>query len=471
MKVMKGLLLGSAAGLVAISGAQAADLPVKAKAVEYVKVCSAYGAGFYYIPGTDICLRVGGYLRMDYYIHGPQGNGQSYFQAPTAVPINDADNASGWRSRAAIILDARTNTAYGTLRSYLVAHISNEVGGTAAPAANAASMDAAFIQFAGFTFGYAPSLWKYAGAYGFNAMIGSGDLVGISQIAYTAQLGNGVTASVAIEDASERRGYINTGATLMTTTSGLVTVLGAGGTNYRGQYYPDVTANIRVDQAWGSAILTGALHEVQAQAQTTANGFAANFSDGASKWGYAVGGGIEVKLDAIAPKDRAQIFGSYGQGATGYATAGPTTNRGTTAIVNTANGILGPVATWADAVDTNGIGAGGLTLTKHTAITGQYQHYWTPMLRSNIGVGYVKLDLANVTPTGGAAGTYPDARIWNGTAALIWSPVANLDLGVEVMYYDVKTTNGAYAGGPAGNTYGASSNDGWAGTFRAQRNF
>ena len=62
MKMVKSLLLGSAAGLVAIAGAQAADLPVKAKPVEYVKVCSAYGAGFYYIPGTDICLRVGGYV-------------------------------------------------------------------------------------------------------------------------------------------------------------------------------------------------------------------------------------------------------------------------------------------------------------------------------------------------------------------------------------------------------------------------
>ena len=45
MKMVKSLLLGSAAGLVAVSGAQAADLPVKAKPVEYVKICSLYGAG------------------------------------------------------------------------------------------------------------------------------------------------------------------------------------------------------------------------------------------------------------------------------------------------------------------------------------------------------------------------------------------------------------------------------------------
>src|SRR6478609_6413331 len=65
MNLGKSLLLGTAAGLVALTGAQAADLPVKAKAVEYVKVCSLYGAGFWYIPGTDTCIKLGGYLRAD----------------------------------------------------------------------------------------------------------------------------------------------------------------------------------------------------------------------------------------------------------------------------------------------------------------------------------------------------------------------------------------------------------------------
>jgi hypothetical protein len=47
MKMMRSLILGSAAGLIAMNGVHAADLPVKAKAVEYVKVCSLYGAGFW----------------------------------------------------------------------------------------------------------------------------------------------------------------------------------------------------------------------------------------------------------------------------------------------------------------------------------------------------------------------------------------------------------------------------------------
>ena len=78
MKMVKSAFLASAAGLVAMSGAQAADLPVKAKPVEYVKVCSLYGPGFFYIPGTDTCLKVGGYLRADH-VYGDGGNQSAYY--------------------------------------------------------------------------------------------------------------------------------------------------------------------------------------------------------------------------------------------------------------------------------------------------------------------------------------------------------------------------------------------------------
>jgi Porin subfamily len=64
MKLLKGLLLGSTASLAIIAqvpGARAADLPVRQAApIEYVRICDAYGAGFFFIPGTDTCLRVGG---------------------------------------------------------------------------------------------------------------------------------------------------------------------------------------------------------------------------------------------------------------------------------------------------------------------------------------------------------------------------------------------------------------------------
>jgi Porin subfamily len=64
MHQAKSLLLAAIAAFVAACGAQAADMPVKAQPVQYVKICSLYGDGFYYIPGTDTCLKLGGYLRV-----------------------------------------------------------------------------------------------------------------------------------------------------------------------------------------------------------------------------------------------------------------------------------------------------------------------------------------------------------------------------------------------------------------------
>jgi hypothetical protein len=56
------------------------DLPLggpKLAPVEYVRVCDVYGAGFFYIPGTDTCLKIGGSVRVDL------GNGFSFEFRPT----------------------------------------------------------------------------------------------------------------------------------------------------------------------------------------------------------------------------------------------------------------------------------------------------------------------------------------------------------------------------------------------------
>ena len=116
MKLVKSLMLGSAAGLIAMSGAQAADLPVKAKAVEYVRVCSLYGAGFFYIPGTDTCIKLGGYLRVDTTFNGgiydqPAWNGD----AGQGNRYRDYFSA---RSRMALTIDTRTATEYGVVRTF-----------------------------------------------------------------------------------------------------------------------------------------------------------------------------------------------------------------------------------------------------------------------------------------------------------------------------------------------------------------
>src|SRR5947209_11022590 len=156
----KSLLLGSVAGLVAAGGAQAADLPLKAKAVEYVKICSLYGAGFYYIPGTDTCIKLGGYVRADYW-----GTGGDYgFMSSTAPSGNQGSNNRltnywGQRSRFDFTVDTRTATDYGVVRTF--ADMAFPVDSAAPNTGGAAGLGLyhAFIQFAGFTFGRIVSIF------------------------------------------------------------------------------------------------------------------------------------------------------------------------------------------------------------------------------------------------------------------------------------------------------------------------
>src|SRR3954468_12169011 len=110
------LILGSAAGLIAMSGAQAADLPVKAKAVEYVRICSLYGAGFYYIPGTDTCIKLGGYVRVD-----TTFNGTTYGGPAWSGDLGQGNRYRDYftsRSRMALTVDTRTATEYGVVRTF-----------------------------------------------------------------------------------------------------------------------------------------------------------------------------------------------------------------------------------------------------------------------------------------------------------------------------------------------------------------
>src|SRR5690554_2676296 len=122
---IKSLLLGSAAAAVAFTGAQAADAIVIAEPepMEYVRICDAYGAGYFYIPGTETCLRISGWVR--YEVNGTPNRGAnlSVTDSTGALVGSFSDNANynritagrtgesdGWDkyTAAQINLDARS---------------------------------------------------------------------------------------------------------------------------------------------------------------------------------------------------------------------------------------------------------------------------------------------------------------------------------------------------------------------------
>ena len=224
MKMVKSLILGSAAALVAMSGAQAADLPVKAKAVEYVRICSLYGAGFFYIPGTDTCIKLGGYLRVD-----TTFNGSIYDQPAWSGDLGQSNRYRDYfaaRSRLALTVDTRTATEYGVVRTFGQAdfQFTTQGNNTVNPANFTASptygtntgllnepgegyvaVEYVFIQFAGFTFGKSSSAYAtpWNGYPGNNTsfLLGGPDYVtGVNNIQYTAQFGNGVSGTVGLDD-------------------------------------------------------------------------------------------------------------------------------------------------------------------------------------------------------------------------------------------------------------------------------
>src|SRR3569833_2765089 len=173
MKSIRGLLLGTGAVIFATAGAQAADLPLKAKAVEYVRICSLYGAGFFYIPGTDTCIKLGGYLRADLTFNGG-AHGAPAWNGDLGQQNRYRDYFLG-RSRMALTVDTRTATEYGVVRTFGQGDFqfqnfgSTNPGGalnTGAALNNAllstagggyVAVEMVFIQFAGFTFGKSAS--------------------------------------------------------------------------------------------------------------------------------------------------------------------------------------------------------------------------------------------------------------------------------------------------------------------------
>lgn len=474
MKMVKSLLLGSAAGLVAIASAQAADLPVKAKPVQYVKVCSLYGAGFYYIPGTDICLKVGGWTRFEY-AWGSNGN---FAWGPFAgVGNNRATNNSAMRARGYITVDARSQTAYGTVRSYMAIGLSeNDVGYNTA--ANTFSANRAFIQWAGFTFGRASSFFDFYSTpatsyWGAFPASDTGD-PGWMVAAYTAQFGGGFSATISAEQRRMTQVIGTAGGVLVPGAFGAAGTAASTGA-YGGFQSPDIVANLRIDQAWGSAQIMGALHEV--------NGLYYGAGTGSGhpgdKWGYAVGAGIKLNAPMIGVGDYFQAQVNYAEGASRYVFSTPNGNWGYVDGANAGFGIL------SDAVYGGGIAGGtatGAELTKTWGFNAAYEHFWNPAWRTSLYGGYAAVrygDRANNMLCGGAAGIALGSGApvivgcdnnwstwWLGSRTQ-WNVTKDFYMGVDVLYSKLSTATNA-AVQPVALT---SSQDNVAIRFRVHRDF
>jgi len=490
---LKSLLYGTAAVLVgtgASTGAMAADLPVAAEPVEYVRVCDAFGKGFFYIPGTDTCLRVGGRVRVRAFVRDNDSvfyddGGTPKFPFDDVITTRDK-NGDTYTSyaRAYANFDARTETDLGLLRSYFTLRLTYgdrdiDVSDYDLTYGDDIDLDEAFISLSNdmgqLTVGKTSSFFDFYGGYTLTGNGGFDQTTDAILFGYTFNIGNGLSASLSLEDAYGGHKKLNDVADGTNNTIsnfplfnnvplGLGQLLDPGapfgtlyaaGVAYGGQDVPDIVANLRVDQGWGSAQIMGALRNITSK-QDAGFDFGGIFSppavtaidlqfDGVpvstfdDEWGWAVGAGLEINIPGMPVSFAMQ--GGYSEGAISYVAspAGPAEDA--LAVVS----LIGGGATTLELTEGWQIGAGvniDATSTVSVAIDGAYgdiDHY----------------------------GSLFDYDYWGAAGAVTWKPVSGLAIAAEIQYSEINS-NAAAIGGPfsAGT---CASND--AGGVPSQFNF
>jgi Porin subfamily len=498
MKMVKSLILGSAAGLVAMSGAQAADLPVKAKPVEYVRICSLYGAGFFYIPGTDTCIKLGGYLRVD-----TTFNGSIYDQPAYNGDLGQHNRYADYfaaRSRLALTVDTRTATEYGVVRTFgqMDLNFSTFGSSTANPNSISAALpvagttallnnvgegyvgvEMAFIQFAGFTFGKSASAYAtpWHGYPGNNTsyLLGGHDTVtGVNNIQYSAQFGNGVSGTIGLDDS-----IVYNRTPLVNLSNGLGATFTAAN-SYGGDWAPDVVGNIRVDQAWGLFQVSAAAHYVNGSynnltAASTAAGAAlglvglqtvpagapntfsqvSGHPDG--KWGGSAmvalqiknipwGAGDDIKMDASYAKGDTKNVISTSAASPSFAMFGgaknPFLSYASVGFGATTDGAWAPTGLAVPFADNT------IHLTTAYGFRGAYNHNWDPYWSSSLFGSYSAVRYDNVTRINACTAFNAAARLQSADYSCNpnfnvsqvgfvtrWTPVKNLTFSAEAMWF------------------------------------
>jgi len=256
-------LLGSAAAFAVVGGAQAADLSV-AEPISYVKVCDAFGAGYFYIPGGDTCLKLSGYVRVNIDLH----SNANVYAGGTHSSTWDTD------SRGFLGVDVSSMTELGELDGSF-AFQSDFGTGTQT---NTANLDHAYLKLGPFLAGMTETTFGYGGPFTFNGT--QTDTTTVNQVRLSWAM-SGFGIMVAAEDPRTLWG-----TSLPSTYS-----------------MPDLIAAVTMAQSkWDGKLAFGVTQGGSGGGATSTTGFGIN-------------GGLTFKLDQIAAGDRFRIQGAWASNA------------------------------------------------------------------------------------------------------------------------------------------------------------
>jgi len=404
------------------------------------------------------------------------------------------------RARMDLTVDTRTATEYGVVRTFADMVFSWDTTAVTGSNPSAFSTGAAslglyhaFIQFAGFTFGRTVSIfdtpWQSYPAGGPDTIPGgSNNVTGVNQVAYTAQFGQGISGSLALQDlTTAANGQSNLWNTAFATTAaaGLAFVQGNYGNNdWGGTRSPDIVGQVRVDQAWGLFQFSAVAHDLHAAyyGATEATGHPSD------KWGWAAQAAVSIKNIPTGPGDSINLQAVYTDGATRYnfqslfpqsffMFSGSGSVYQSTGFAGLSDGVFG-VGTGIDTVKTWGFRGG-------------YTHNWDPYWASGIYGAYAQLKygdtgkalictnfVASLAPSNGLAGCNPDFNFAVIGANLVWTPIKNLAFTADVnwshldqKYSGTITSPGIATAAKPAALYELKDQNSVSMLLRAQRNF
>lgn len=505
MRLMKSTLLGTAAAIVVVAGAQAADLPTrKAAPVEqYVKICNVGGITGWTLPGSDTCVKLSGYITGQFTGGNlnTQYNFASYSTVANAVALTDPAlaarlntlaaangnqatqrvliaasdsqrnttfyrDATGWTTRANFGFDFASNTAYGPLIGHF--DINAENGNGFDTTGGYTYLNTGYVTWAGITAGKAASFYSFVGGGDNWANFFSPDQKGFNQpdvLAYTASFGGGFSATIALQSPGCNGGGGNCSAPA---GSGGGTRFVQGGLVYGGQRWPDIVGQLHVTQGWGEAQISGVLHNVnvvspgyEGEAGVLGCGISGvalfNCNNSQTKTGWGVDAGVKFLLPSFGAGDNFLITGSYTQSAVWYSGL-PDGMWGENGQVN-GNGqpMFMSDAFW------NPLTNQWSTPTAWT-ISALLEHHFTPQFYvnlegsvgqlkwSNMGGGCYVLGFGCGLAQAAQGPLSPSATSWLVGADIGWNPVTNLNFDLELMY---QSTNQQKPSGFLGTVYNA----------------
>ena len=362
-------------------------------------VTAGASKGSFKLPGSSTSVTLGGYVKLDAVFTTPSAGVAStadLFLQPNAIPVgpgagdNERNQVKFGARESRVFAKTSTPTSWGDLVTYVEGDFYGADGNESVSNSNGLRLRHAYGSLGPLlggqtwtNFMYVPSLPETVDFGGPVGQIFDRQ----AQIRWTQPFSAagshaGGRWSVALENPES-----------------VVTL--AGGASFRADddHFPDITGQVQFDTSKGRIAVAGLLRQVRA--------------------------------DSTSPSVTDQPFG----GALSVAGVVPTVGKDDVRFTVSAGNAIGRYSNgfFADGI----VGSDGrIRLARQWLWYAAYRHFWTDALRSNV----VLSSASASNPAGTPAGTNRDTQ--SAHVNLIWSPVANTDLGVEYILASRRTEDG-----------------------------